>query len=620
MIDWFLKDHEDKKLAEEIFTSLNTIVDEHVACRLNKMMQACALYGAGQSGYSYWSSANEYVNFPGERMLTFNVTKSCVDYLHNKVGKNRINPRVIAVGATYEQQQKCSKADRFLKGINYKLKLKDKTRKALLHSIVFGTGFIKCYIDDKDRLQVECVAPDEVYVDTLDGQDGNPNAIYQVKNVSKEYLKLQYPEYEETIDNSVSHLIELGLDTTDDETVLENVLVVEAWHKTIDDKPGKHIICLSNGVLFEEEWDRDYLPFVSLTFTDPLSGYYSNGLVEELADLQNELTTMMDRIQEAHQLQTAPKIFVNKNAKIAASDINNEISTIYEVDLPPGVPVNSVLYHISPQAIGGDSYQYVENIYNKMFATSGINAMHAASRKEPGIESGIAIREMNDLQTERFALLSQKWADLHREVYDLQVKLIHDEGSNETIKVFVDDGNSLEKITFSELDLNIDDISIEIYPASELPSKPEAKLQYIMELAANQLIDPQDIPSLLDLPDIRAYNQINDAPKKAVNNYISQVMRLGEDDILPAIEDFMDLGYLIKRAKLYQNHIIAEYGREGEADDKINKLSIVIERATAMMGPPPAALPTGAPQPQEGGQAAQGGVPPELAALMQGMG
>ncbi len=57
------------------------------------------------------------------------------------------------------------------------------------------------------------------------------------------------------------------------------IKVIESWHLKSGPKAkdGKHTICISSATLFEEQYDKDYFPFVFFRWGDRPVGFFGQG-------------------------------------------------------------------------------------------------------------------------------------------------------------------------------------------------------------------------------------------------------------------------------------------------------------------------------------------------------
>ena len=490
----------------------------------------------------------------------YNVLKVCVNTLANKIGKNKINPRVITNGAPYRTREKVKKADKFLKAVFRQLNVRDEAKKALFDACLHGTGLLKVCNDGND-ISVERAMPDEVFVDVYDGYRGKPSRIYEVRFVARSTLREMFKDDKDKV---------LAIDTADslpfsaNETLntfeklqnenQQNIAVIEAWCVRGDGHKGRHIISISNKILFDEEWDKDYLPFVPIYYNKPLVGFYATGMGHELKDVQRNIREMDNLIDESIHAMVAPKILINGASNIKASQIDNVPGTILTIEgIAPGTALNTIMQPLTPMAISGEVYNYRAGKIRDAHDQCGVSQMAASGHKPTGLDSGVALREYNDIQTERFVLLGQEWEEAHKNLSKILFKEMQEIGD---YIVRSERGSSLKPMRLRQLDLDLDDTDISVYPVSSLPQTPSARLQAVQELVEFGVVHPSQVAELLDLPDLEEHNTINQAPRRAVDRFISRIM---DNPFKPfVINRFMDIEYLMEQSVLFFNYVLSE--------------------------------------------------------------
>jgi len=560
-------------LLEKLLASVNAVIYEQTG-RINNIRLNLQLYEDSEAHIRGDSSLNcRFSQLGGDDRDKidghgYNVIRVCVNTLTNKIGKNKVNPRVLITGAPYLIREKAKKADTFLKEVFKKLEVRKHAKTALYDACLHGTGLVKVCNDGKD-VWVERAMPDEVFVELADGYRGNPSRVYELRYMSRSSVakmvegdkikEMQVMTADSIPFSSMAHqtaqidsISRFGnLNSQKD----ENIIVIEAWEVAkSEDEPGRHVIAVGNCIILDEAWTRDYLPFIKIDYNEPLVGWYSTGIAHELHYAQKDLVEMDNLINESIISMTAPKLLVNGDAEIRTEEFDNIPGSIIRIGgITPGVALQTVVAPLTPQAISGEVYGYREGKIKDAHDQSGISQMSASGQKPSGLDSGVALREFNDIQTERFALLGQAWEDAHKNIAEMVFKEMLLLG-NYVIRQRR--GSSLRTVKLSDLGLNIDDIEVSVYPISALPDSPSGRLQTINEWVAAQLITPQEAAELMEMPDLEGYNELHNAPKRAVDRLIDRIMNNPYMNI--TINPYMDLDYLLQRCMLFYNYVLAE--------------------------------------------------------------
>jgi hypothetical protein len=86
---------------------------------------------------------------------------------------------------------------------------------------------------------------------------------------------------------------------------------------------------------------------------------------------------------------------------------------------------------------------------------------------------------------------------------------------------------------------------------------------------------------MLDAPDLDSYSEIKNAPKKAVDRVINEILDKAK---YMNVEPFMDLAYLVEQATLYYNFVLGGWDlEEDKTQNALDMLRSLVEDANSMM-------------------------------------
>jgi len=479
-----------------------------------KLYANCDFFNYTIRDYAYQTSQNR---------LKINVIQQIISSLQSKITKNKPKPTFLTDYADWSLKQKAKQLDAYMYGRFYKSKVYEKAGEQFLYSCIFGTGFLKVYPDKElKEVCIENIHPDEIKVDDREAFYGNPRNLYQLKEVSKNYLISQYPEFKKEIDNS-QKIRSVYYGYVADRVESDLVTVVEGWHlPDYGGENGRHVICISGATLVDEEYKRDVFPFVKLPFQHRGVGYYGRGVPELLYGIQLEINRAFDRIQKSLHLTNVPRILYEYSSKIVKAHFNNEVgSMIGYAGTPP--------QFINPTGISQDYMGWLQYMIQRSFEEIGISEMGATSKKPEGLDSGKAIREYSDIETDRFANLSQRWEEnfmeISRQVIECE-RIIGEEDSSHAVLAKFKDGT--KKIKWKDVNIDEDSYIMQVYPTSLLSQHPAGRLSDINEMIGMGLLSPDEAANLLDFPDIKESMRFKTAHS---------------DDIMAVIEDILDGKY-----------------------------------------------------------------------------
>ena len=529
---WWKRSTQD--LPEVIFANVKAIEKSQQYVSDDNIRHA-KLYGnadlLGLSALTYTQVNNQ--NRSDDR-LTLNIIKSCVDTVTNKIAKNKPRPLFLTEGGDFTLQSKAKKLTKFSDGIFYATKLYELAPKIFRDACIFNTGgFIKIFRCE-DEIKAERVISQELKFDDTESFYGNPRCMYQTKHIPRESLLDAYPGKKNVILNAPEAKIEWG----SYQTLSDQVEVIESWHlpSSKKNKDGKHVITLENGLLLEETWTRPYFPFVWIQWSPALLGFRGQSLAAELTGIQVEINRILKTIQAILRL-TVPKLFVEKGAKVVLSHLNNDIGGI--VEFSGTRPTYDFL-----QAIPPDLFSQLDRLYARAFEIAGVSQLSAQAKKPSGLDSGKALREFNDIESERFILKGFEYESLFmnaiRIMIDEAKEIAKDTGD---FQVKVAGKKFLETIKWSDIDLEDDQYQMKVWPTSALSQTPAGRLQDVQELSQAGFISKEAGLKLLDFPDLESFMSLETAAIDDIEALIEQIIDKG---IYQTPEEYQNLQLGIK--------------------------------------------------------------------------
>jgi hypothetical protein len=502
-----------------------------------------------------------------------NVVKAVIDTMTSKIAKNRTRPIFLTTDGKQSDQQRAERLSKYVEGTFSDQKVYKKGQSAFRNACVFGTAALKVIANEaRARMEVEQVIIEEITVDDFEGVYGTPRSLYQKRYMSRSVLQALFPEQtKELVNASGGERDRVTIDETSD-----MVLVIESWHLPSgpDAGDGMHVLCCDNVTLCEDPYDKEYFPFVFLRINDPILGFFAPGVVEEIIGVQMEVNKLLQDIQLAQHLVGVPQVWLERSSNIK-QPIDNRIGAIrYYEGQPPK--------HVAPPSMSSDIYQHLWNLYQKAYEIVGISELSATLRKPAGLESKPALREYSDIETERFALISQNYQDMYLELSEMIIDMSRDlyeqlKGTDKELKAKYKGKNYIETIKWSEVDLEDDRFIMDAFPASLLPTQPAARLERVQELMEAGLINQSYALALLDFPDLESVTSLETASYEVTQKCIESILDKGK---FIAPEPLMDLDLALHLGQ-------ASYLRaklNGEKQERLNMLAQWLDAVMGLMG------------------------------------
>jgi hypothetical protein len=542
-----------------------------------------------------------------KKRMSLNIIANMTDTVTSKMSKIKPKVAFLTENGDAMLQQKAKKLQKFNEGQFYLHDFYSKLNDLVRDALVFDMGVLKICADG-DQTIVERVLPDEIKVEPEDAVYGDPTHIYQVKYYSKRVLAAKFPEHKDKIMSALGNFNDYSIQTAYS-AESERVVVVEGWHlpSSPDAGDGKHIIGISNETLVFEDYEKDHFPFIFLKWSDRLIGFHGQSLADRLTEIQFEINKILRDIQTSMNLFAIPFISVEIGSRINRSQLNNTIAHIVEYsDKAPRFE--------TPPVMSQQVFDHLERLIRQAYEIAGVSQLSATSRNPSGLDAAVALREYQDIESERFLTFGQRVEGMALEAAELLIEAAKDAyGQNKSLSVNVKGKDFIEKIKWSEVDLDDDAYMLKLYPASILPEQPAGRLQFVMEMLNMGAIPKELGLAMLDYPDIASYVELLTAPTEDIQFVISKIL---EEGIMNPPEPSQNLQLGLQMV----NGAYLKAKNNNVSEEKLEMLRQWLEMANEILKPPaPPAPPVSMAPPipgQPGVPPPAGVLPPELQAAM----
>jgi hypothetical protein len=528
--------------------------------------------------------ANQSQSLPLDRP-TMNVIQSCIDTLVSRVTQSKPKPTFLTDNGNYKNRSLAKQMNSFINGEFYQTKAYELGALQLRDACVLGTGVLKYYETPDHRVGLDRVLAPELLVDPNDAYYGKPQQMFQLKLVDKAVLAQYFPEYKSTIARA-----DAGYpDAQADKTIADQIIVVEAWRlpSAKDAGDGKHAIVCSAGTILDEPYGHSDFPFIFLHYNPPLTGFWGQGLCEQLMGTQVEVNKLLMTISQSINLVGVPRVFVEQGSKVVKAHLNNNIGSIVTYS---GVKPS---YEVAP-CVPVELYSQLERLVQYAYQQSGISALAATAQKPSGLNSGTAIRSYDDLQTDRFASLSKRVQDAYIDLgYGLirQARVICEEqGSYQTIYPNKDGVREIDLPEAKRLD---DPFVIQCFDESALPRDPAGRKEWVVDMMKAGVYSPQEGRRLLGFPDTEQVDTLANASEERILKILDEIVEEGK---YTPPDPFMD----IPLAEMYVTQYYNLYEGKKLEESKAQKLRNFFTQIQALKQAAKSQQPSAMMMPQQG--------------------
>jgi hypothetical protein len=377
------------------------------------------------------------------------------------------------------------------------------------------------------------------------------------------------------------------------QNVSDVVVVRESYHLPSgpDATDGRHVITIDDASLLDEKWEKLYFPFAFFHWNQKPIGFWGQSVCEEIQSDQLEINKALYVLQRSYQLAGSFKVLLANGSKIVKEHLTNDVGAVINYT---GTPPQ----YITPPIVPVEYYQHIESMIQRAFTKVGVSMLSAGSVKPQGLDSGKALREYNDIESDRFMTVGRNYQKYYLDLAKLDIAVateIYDEEGE--YSVYSVGKNSTTKVDWKDIDLSEDDYVIKEYPVSSLPQDPEGRLQTIQEYAQAGMMSPTTARRLLDFPDLEQVETLANASEEYLNKILEEIVDHGdeEDFMYTKPEPFDDLNLALELGLQYY----AQGKTNGLEEVKLNFLRQFIEEVKILQGlaatPPPMPMEGSAP-------------------------
>lgn len=623
--DWWTKRGDE--LAETLGVCFRIVADEN-AWRTDKDEYHWGLYEAtGQGGVTVRSRRNMTYE---SATLPDNVCKMAVDTLTAKVATIRPIPQVLTSRGNWRDQRRARKLRQLIDGEFHRHQIHEKLGARIIKdALVARAGVVQVYVQGK-RPRVERVHPWTLYVDDWDAEFGEPLSLYRLRTMDRAKAIALFGRGTKLRDKireagRLSSYQQMALDEERNATV-DRIELVEAWHRCPehgdDDEDhkcvGKHVIICDGAVLLEEEWPHEFFPFAVLTYDTPNTGFWGSSLVQSLEGYQVAINRANTKLDEMYDL-SGRGVLVKDGSGIYKSDIVNGLR-VWQCKPGPYEPVVLDL-----DLVNEHMRQRPVELIERGLNASGVSQMAAQSQKPAGVESGIALQTLDDVESQRHIVFGRRYESWCMDVARLLIECIKQiarEHGEYAVKVPL-------KGAYLDLkwsDVEVDGFQLQMQSVGQLYMSFAGRLDKLKTLFEMGAIDKATFMRHMDAGDVQSELDLETSERLTVDEMLEAML-----DIDPVANDNDDDGYIAPNGYLplkwahrraHQKRLQAEL--DGAPPHVLELLSRWIddiaylmdkEKAAAVgpMAPGPAPAPTMGPEPAPPPPPDGGGLPVGMA-------
>lgn len=468
--------------------------------------------------------------------LAYNLCYAVVETAAATVAGSNRRVTTMTNGGDWKMRRKGKLLAKYIDGMFHRCDVHTKMKREFRNACVKDTGFVKVVRRDKE-LHVDRCHTDDVAADNFDALYGEPQVTFDRKAVQREGL-LERLGVTATakMKKAVAEARLAGTAAIHGMPLTSDLIEVREGYK-LDSYPGagdgKRIIFIEDCALDISPWPHPWHPFVPIRYGQRPAGWIGKALIDHVVGGQFEINGLLEMVQEAFA-KNVPRIAIEVGSNINFADFTDIPFSFIEFQNRPPEPL--IWPAVDPAVL-----QQIEVIWEKMFQIAGLSQTIGTGRKQPGIESAAALREFEDIQSERLILVSQDYEAAHVDVATRLIEMARDvakdNGGKFPVNVPLGKGR-FQQIDWSEVDMARDAFMLQPHPTAFLPQTRAGRLQFVQDMMNMGLLGRDEALALLDYPDLEHAISMITAALENIDFVIDQAL---DEDVYLAPSQFDNL-------------------------------------------------------------------------------
>lgn len=427
-----------------------------------------------------------------------NVIASCIETLCSKIASQKVRPFFNTVNGTFKEMQIARQAQTYFDQVYDEKDVNKTITNTFKSACIFDKGVIKI---TKDEISTRL--PWNVFVDP---KEVSYNKItYIAEKLPKTPGRLLYTKYGIKADFNLDY------------TVYEYYDIIEHTKAIYVEELNK---------VTTEKWEPEVIPYLFMYYSDPIKGNTSQSVVDQLYGIQMQIDDILSVIKDSVQMNPGMTLFVPRTANIKTNMLSNRTGQIIQYDPIPNQSASPITYATS-DIISAQFIQLLDKLKNDAYEIVGISQLSATSQKPEGLNSGVALSTMEDIESDRFETQLNSVIRMYIDVAKACMDIFPPDED------ILPQGTNRANIKWSDIIEARDNLKIQFSAANSLSKDPSEKLKQLVALSQAGVVPQSHIASLMELPDLQSgYNIANNA-FNAVYTFIDEVIKNGVPDFIP---------------------------------------------------------------------------------------
>ena len=427
-----------------------------------------------------------------------NIIASCIETLCSKIASQKVRPFFNTVNGTFKEMQVARQAQIFFDQLYEENNVNKIITNAFRDACIFDKGIIK--ISDEG---ISNRLPWNVYVDPREVSYNQITMVAErLPKTPGRLLKLKYG---------------IKADYNLDYTVYE-------YYDVLEHVKAVYVVELDK--VITSKYEPKIIPYISIHYSDPIKGNTSQSVVDQLYGIQMQIDELLAVMKDSIAMNPGMTLLIPRSSNIKTNMLSNRTGQIIQYDPIPGQTASPVTYATN-DIISSQFVQLLDKLKNDAYEIVGISQLSATSQKPEGLNSGVALSTMEDIESDRFETQLNNVIRLYVDVAKACLDIFPPEEN------ILPDDIVRANIKWADIVEARNNMKIQFSAAQSLSKDPSEKLKQLTTLASSGVIPQSHIATLMELPDLQCGYSIANNAYNAVYTFIDEVMKNGVPETIP---------------------------------------------------------------------------------------
>lgn len=432
---------------------------------------------------------------------TENLIKAYTDTVVGKLMQSNTRVQAMTTGGDWDTYRKARKLNLLLDATRLEGGYGREVSRVAADGVQVGAGYM-AVLERKCKVVMERWYYNELFVDPFDAAYGHPTMLFRMRYMKRANVLAHFGHDKDPVKAAELRQRILTAVTAASPSFSWQpyesgmIAVYEAWalpqgeEGTESFRPGRHLLCLENGLLNpgEIEWEFDHFPVVQFRASEMPLGWYGQGFTTHAAGPQVMLNTNLNVMARSMKLGLAPYWVVSGGASVSIKQLNNiEGHVVTSTGPEPKWFANPPFNELA--------IPYNDTLRNSIRAIYGISDIEAmAAAPQSRYDSDPALMRLQDAWMARHVVLLNNWSEefhleLNHRILECAQRIAKDEGS---YPIIVKKGDRAIALDWKDyVDISRDEYKLHLATESPLPLTMSARIQRVIQLKAEGIITPE---------------------------------------------------------------------------------------------------------------------------------